>query len=146
MATYCLVFVPDELADSVEGWPGRRPGPSERWNDKGPSPGKPLPNWVLRLERMTGIEPALSAWEADVLPLNYIRRLHSGPRRASVRSLPTHRTGTEALLGAPPRSSPCSYRARDGRPAIPCPVTGVLAARVESTRPHGAYEGSPRTG
>jgi hypothetical protein len=26
------------------------------------------------LERMTGIEPALSAWEADVLPLNYIRR------------------------------------------------------------------------
>jgi hypothetical protein len=25
------------------------------------------------LERMTGIEPALSAWEADVLPLNYIR-------------------------------------------------------------------------
>jgi hypothetical protein len=26
------------------------------------------------MERMTGIEPALSAWEADVLPLNYIRR------------------------------------------------------------------------
>jgi hypothetical protein len=25
------------------------------------------------VERMTGIEPALSAWEADVLPLNYIR-------------------------------------------------------------------------
>jgi hypothetical protein len=25
------------------------------------------------LERVTGIEPALSAWEADVLPLNYIR-------------------------------------------------------------------------
>src|SRR5690606_40785049 len=24
------------------------------------------------LEGMTGIEPALSAWEADVLPLNYI--------------------------------------------------------------------------
>lgn len=26
-----------------------------------------------RVERMTGIEPALSAWEAEVLPLNYIR-------------------------------------------------------------------------
>ena len=26
-----------------------------------------------RLERVTGIEPALSAWEADVLPLNYTR-------------------------------------------------------------------------
>ncbi len=24
------------------------------------------------MEPMTGIEPALSAWEADVLPLNYI--------------------------------------------------------------------------
>ena len=34
------------------------------------------------LERMTGIEPALSAWEADVLPLNYIRevRLTATPR------------------------------------------------------------------
>jgi hypothetical protein len=29
---------------------------------------------VLHVERMTGIEPAFSAWEADVLPLNYIRR------------------------------------------------------------------------
>jgi hypothetical protein len=29
--------------------------------------------WHLRLlEPMTGIEPAYSAWEADVLPLNYI--------------------------------------------------------------------------
>ena len=31
----------------------------------------------IYLERVTGIEPALSAWEADVLPLNYTRvRLH----------------------------------------------------------------------
>jgi hypothetical protein len=27
------------------------------------------------VERMTGIEHALSAWEAEVLPLNYIRAL-----------------------------------------------------------------------
>jgi hypothetical protein len=27
----------------------------------------------ITVERMTGIEPAYSAWEADVLPLNYIR-------------------------------------------------------------------------
>jgi hypothetical protein len=26
-----------------------------------------------QVERVTGIEPALSAWEADVLPLNYTR-------------------------------------------------------------------------
>lgn len=28
---------------------------------------------ALDLERMTGIGPAYSAWEADILPLNYIR-------------------------------------------------------------------------
>jgi hypothetical protein len=27
---------------------------------------------LLNVEPMTGIEPAYSAWEADVLPLNYI--------------------------------------------------------------------------
>jgi hypothetical protein len=30
-------------------------------------------------ERVTGIEPALSAWEADVLPLNYTRAHRSTP-------------------------------------------------------------------
>ena len=35
------------------------------------------PAWTFTLERVTGIEPALSAWEADVLPLNYTRvQLH----------------------------------------------------------------------
>ncbi len=29
--------------------------------------------WAFVAERVTGIEPALSAWEADVLPLNYTR-------------------------------------------------------------------------
>jgi hypothetical protein len=37
------------------------------------------------MERMTGIEPALSAWEADVLPLNYIRLT----RRFTLRCLPS---------------------------------------------------------
>jgi hypothetical protein len=32
--------------------------------------------WEDVLERVTGIEPALSAWEADVLPLNYTRANH----------------------------------------------------------------------
>ena len=32
------------------------------------------------LERVTGIEPALSAWEADVLPLNYTREALTGIR------------------------------------------------------------------
>lgn len=33
-----------------------------------------------------------------------------------------------------------------GRTAVPCPDTGALAERVESTRAYGAYEGSPGTG
>ncbi len=37
----------------------------------------PLLNWTF-LERATGIEPAFSAWEADVLPLNYARRVPAG--------------------------------------------------------------------
>jgi hypothetical protein len=38
------------------------------------------------LERVTGIEPALSAWEADVLPLNYTRgaRLRPAPGLADM--------------------------------------------------------------
>lgn len=31
-----------------------------------------------QVEPMTGIEPAYSAWEADVLPLNYIGAGHNG--------------------------------------------------------------------
>ena len=29
--------------------------------------------WAFIVERVTGIEPALQAWEARVLPLNYTR-------------------------------------------------------------------------
>ena len=32
-------------------------------------------SWALTVERVTRIELALSAWEADVLPLNYTRGL-----------------------------------------------------------------------
>ena len=32
-----------------------------------------LLTWAFVLERVKGIEPSLSAWEADVLPLNYTR-------------------------------------------------------------------------
>ena len=35
---------------------------------------KPPQRYTVRgdMEQMTGIEPAYSAWEADILPLNYI--------------------------------------------------------------------------
>jgi hypothetical protein len=43
-----------------------------------------------QVERMTGIEPALSAWEADVLPLNYIRRLCRAPPEAGSSAVLAH--------------------------------------------------------
>ncbi len=58
--------------DTSVGWPTRRSraaGPLSRGNS---------------LERMTGIEPALSAWEADVLPLNYIRLTRHSVRSPDV--------------------------------------------------------------
>ena len=39
-----------------------------------PSPSAVRLSGAEGLERVTGIEPAFSAWEADVLPLNYTRR------------------------------------------------------------------------
>ena len=53
--------------------------------------------WDFAMERVTRIELALSAWEADVLPLNYTRArpeplLEAGvPARQT--DLPRHRTG-----------------------------------------------------
>src|SRR5690242_5401810 len=60
--------------------------------------------WHFAVERVTGIEPALSAWEADGLPLNYTREYRSSRcdvpgavrRRAELASA-GHRTGTPAL-------------------------------------------------
>jgi hypothetical protein len=40
---------------------------------------------IRTLERMTGIEPAFSAWEADVLPLNYIRGASLRPAKRTRR-------------------------------------------------------------
>ena len=40
-----------------------------------PQRNRAAPEGTARMrERVTGIEPAYSAWEADVLPLNYTRR------------------------------------------------------------------------
>ena len=71
-------------------------------------------------ERMTGIEPALSAWEADVLPLNYIRgkgNCHMGPLRRPVLS---HLTGTGRLVARPsPIDRAASLGSGPGKPDPP---------------------------
>ena len=38
-----------------------------------PSKKPPEGGCIICMERMMGIEPTLSAWKAEVLPLNYIR-------------------------------------------------------------------------
>ena len=57
-----------------------------------------------QVERMTGIEPALSAWEADVLPLNYIRRVTLYPQRGTRCPCPHMVQERVACLGDPLRS------------------------------------------
>lgn len=42
------------------------------------------------MERITGIEPALSAWEAEVLPLNYIRNFKLQQDNITTHSLTEH--------------------------------------------------------
>ena len=51
-------------------------------------------------ERVTGIEPALSAWEADVLPLNYTRVTASSEtmRKSPVVIMPDQADGGGADL------------------------------------------------
>src|SRR5512145_1336293 len=46
--------------------------------------------WAFVVERVKGIEPSLSAWEADVLPLNYTRGGHhcTRVRRPAAPTLP----------------------------------------------------------
>ena len=42
-----------------------------------PLSGIPHKTALLEVERAKGIEPSYSAWEADVLPLNYARIFHN---------------------------------------------------------------------
>src|SRR6266702_4058101 len=78
--------------------------------------GTHIPTWALIWERVTGIEPALSAWEADVLPLNYTRAV-PGPSRQ--RLAPTsYRNHRAARTPAPaPRPGPPAPGSAGCRPA-----------------------------
>src|SRR5207245_8857177 len=63
-----------------------------------PSASRPV-NTGPPVERVTGIEPALSAWEADVLPLNYTR----GRRRRYPRAPESGASGRHAKPASAPR-------------------------------------------
>lgn len=61
--------------------------------------------WGFSVERVTRIELALSAWEADVLPLNYTRVSHRRPRSGGVGAV-AHCTSSQAP-GVQGRGPPC---------------------------------------
>ena len=68
---------------------------------------------VRGLERMTGIEPAFSAWEADVLPLNYIRvapEVYRGRQHSS-------QPGPKSSLRLPERTQSCRVDTRRSEPS-----------------------------
>jgi hypothetical protein len=56
----------------------------------GPGSGTVVLTWTFVLERVTRIELALSAWEADVLPLNYTRGAPLGACQVPSRDLAEH--------------------------------------------------------
>jgi hypothetical protein len=62
-----------------------------------PRPGRISLTWAFAVERVTGIEPALSAWEADVLPLNYTRKRPYCTRSPGVVAGPPRRTAPTGL-------------------------------------------------
>ena len=68
--------------------PTKHPQPTQQRR-----PGAPEDSYA---ERVTGIEPALSAWEAEVLPLNYTRvgavrkRVRKRVRNSSVKYAPSY--------------------------------------------------------
>src|SRR5215471_9181649 len=81
----------------------------------------PPPTWAFTWERVTGIEPALSAWEADVLPLNYTR---AAPRLCL--NSPGHRTGTNGQPG--PDGEPATgSRSRAGQQPYARPAPGAAS-------------------
>ena len=97
--------------------------------------GIPDLSWSGVVERVTRIELALSAWEADVLPLNYTRaeeHVDTGPAlRASGSS--RHRIGVQGLghrllmvPAASPHGASPNTAARSGAPAE-CRSGGVPA-------------------
>jgi hypothetical protein len=70
--------------------------------------------WAYSMERVTGIEPALSAWEADVLPLNYTRVSRPAPR-----ALPSKTPEARTSLARISYRNPCPGSARRPQDASP---------------------------
>jgi hypothetical protein len=89
---------------------------------------------VFGLERVKGIEPSLSAWEADVLPLNYTReRVNSTWNGGGAHTTPITRWGGAGR---------CACRGSVGRCRTACPVR--RGGRATPGRPGRCGRPSPR--
>ena len=95
---------------------------------------------------MTGIEPALSAWEADVLPLNYIRRSGQEPQRVTC-AVPATTSYRNSRLdwGTPRRSAGVRGGGRSGGRAVK-QSAGALAGGAEGPGLRPGNKGLPGTG
>src|ERR1700761_3465163 len=87
-------------------------------------------------ERATGIEPAFSSWEADVLPLNYAREnpanLHAGQMSTSA-----------GQADPAPEDGPLGLGTQGfGKPGLGHP-TGVSRAGPRGSGPNYAQVGPP---
>ena len=82
--------------------------------------------WAFVAERVTRIELALSAWEADVLPLNYTRT----PAGAGRASTPYQAAG--APRAAPGVQTSCPSRVSEGieQPTVTLSKPAQSGARV----------------
>jgi hypothetical protein len=76
---------------------GGTPNAKPEWSVKPQS----SPRRGFGMERVTGIEPAFSAWEADVLPLNYTRAKREGTKGHPWCSVPIHCRVTSRLVCGP---------------------------------------------
>lgn len=70
------------------------------------------------MERMTGVEPAFKAWEAFVLPMNYIRKkclLGTEVKFSTSRTAPQTRF---PIYGLPTRAARAHITARQPDPSV----------------------------
>ena len=75
---------------------------------------------------MTGIEPAYSAWEADVLPLNYIGRVSNGKANTGETS-----PGVRSDRRSGPRDDLRAHQTRSPRQSTDTEGSGVIGTVTE---------------
>src|SRR5699024_3144284 len=96
--------------------------------------------WGFHLERVKGIEPALSAWEAEVLPLNYTR-----VRVRGACALEAGTSGTPRRPGNDDQHTPCRPAVRTGGDrAEPLQCPGPTPPRRTSRAPRRTGRTPPR--